>query len=192
MIFGNLEYGMEFNRPFQKTQEVLSLIWQFLKNSCFRLIPQNAGFNLGSMGYSDKLRKLCLLRGLDQNTLAQRVGISKSSMSRILNGEQEPKLILAYNLAQELQVTLDSLLDDSDPVDATSSLVTLTQSQITILDLVDRLGYDTALNRLLAVNGTSEPTDLHSHSARNETSESSEATSRVTTGKPHIVARRSR
>ena len=65
--------------------------------------------NLSGMGYSDKLNRLCILRGLDQITLAQKVGISKSSMSRILNGAQEPKLLLAAKLARELGVTLTRL-----------------------------------------------------------------------------------
>ena len=37
---------------------------------------------LGDMGYTDKLQKLCALRGLDQSELAGQVGLSKSSMSR--------------------------------------------------------------------------------------------------------------
>lgn len=103
------------------------------------------------MGYIDNLQKLCLLRGLDQNTLAKRVGISKSSMSRILNGSQEPKLILASKLARELDVTLDLLMSETDNLVLDETPVKLTKAQHTILELVERMGYDTALNRLLAV-----------------------------------------
>lgn len=143
------------------------------------------------MGYVDKLQKLCILRGLDQITLAQRVGISKSSMSRILNGTQEPKLLLAYKLASELGVTLDSLLDDSKQIDAESRMVTLTKAQTTILDLVERMGYDTALNRLIAVNGNQSTGDQKP--LENEPAELTEAPPRMANGpQPLSSARRSR
>jgi transcriptional regulator with XRE-family HTH domain len=142
------------------------------------------------MGYVDKLQKLCILRGLDQITLAQRVGISKSSMSRILNGTQEPKLLLAYKLASELGVTLDSLLDDSKQIDSESRLVTLTKAQTTILDLVERMGYDTALNRLIAVNGNLGTGDQKP--LENEPAEATETPSRMANGPQPLSARRSR
>src|SRR5437868_1535947 len=68
---------------------------------------------LGGMGYTEKLQQLCALRGLDQSALAGKLGLSKSSVSRILSGAQEPKLRLAYDLAKVLGVTLDYLVDDS-------------------------------------------------------------------------------
>lgn len=110
--------------------------------------------NLCNMGYSDKLNRLCLLRGMDQITLAQKVGISKSSMSRILNGAQEPKLLLASKLASVLGVTLDFLVNDSDDVESAGNVQELSGEQITILSIVERLGYDVAIDRLLAVNNS--------------------------------------
>jgi transcriptional regulator with XRE-family HTH domain len=89
---------------------------------------------------------------MDQITLAQKVGISKSSMSRILNGAQEPKLLLAAKLAYELGVTLDSLVNDSDEIDSLGNIQELTNDQVTILSIVERLGYDVAIDRLLAVS----------------------------------------
>lgn len=114
--------------------------------------------NLCNMGYSDKLNRLCLLRGMDQITLAQKVGISKSSMSRILNGAQEPKLLLASKLASVLGVTLDFLINESDDVESAGNVQELTAEQITILSIVERLGYDVAIDRLLAVNNSLIPT----------------------------------
>lgn len=103
------------------------------------------------MGYVDKLHQLCAMRGFDQATLAQKVGVSKSSMSRILSGTQEPKLKLAFELAQALGVSLDTLVNDALPVETVSRTVPLTEEQLTILSIVDRLGYDAAIDRLLAV-----------------------------------------
>ncbi len=103
------------------------------------------------MGYAEKLQKLCVLRGLDQSALAERVGVSKSSMSRILSGTQEPKLRLAYDLARALGVTLDYLVDDTLEVDAEGQWVVVSEDEMTVLKLVRRLGADTAIDRLLGV-----------------------------------------
>src|SRR4051794_15342155 len=104
---------------------------------------------LGAMGYTDKLQKLCALRGLDQSALAVRVNLSKSSISRILSGAQEPKLRLAYDLAKALGVTLDYLVDDSPEVGPTDQLVMVTEDELAILKIIRRLGTDCAFDRLL-------------------------------------------
>lgn len=106
------------------------------------------------MGYADKLQQLCLLRGMDQVTLAQKVGVSKSSMSRILNGTQEPKIGLASDLAAALEVPLDYLVNDSAVMQSPVKTMPLTDEQLTILSIVDRLGYEAAIDRLLAVQRT--------------------------------------
>ena len=103
------------------------------------------------MGYAEKLQKLCALRGLDQSALASKVGLSKSSMSRILSGVQEPKLRLAYDLAKALGVTLDYLVDDSPEVDPNAQLVMVTEDELTILKIVRRLSSNVSIDRLLAV-----------------------------------------
>jgi transcriptional regulator with XRE-family HTH domain len=106
---------------------------------------------LGDMGYTDKLQKLCALRGLDQSALAQRVNLSKSSISRILSGTQEPKLRLAFNLAKALGVTLDYLVDDSPEVGTSDQLVMVNEDEMTVLKMVRRLGVEVAIDRLLNV-----------------------------------------
>ena len=103
------------------------------------------------MGYAEKLQQLCALRGLDQSALAVKVGLSKSSMSRILSGMQEPRLRLAYDLARALGVTLDYLVDDSPEVYPDARLVVVTEHELMILKIVRRLGSDVSLDRLLAV-----------------------------------------
>ena len=107
---------------------------------------------MGVMGYSEKLQKLCVLRNLDQATLASKVGLSKSSISRILSGVQEPKLRLAYDLARALGVTLDYLVEDSPEIGPTQHLVTITEEELMILKIARRLGSNVAIDRLLNVS----------------------------------------
>lgn len=109
---------------------------------------------LGGMGYAEKLQRLCALKGLDQSALAERVGISKSRVSRILSGAQEPKLGLAVALARVLEVSLDYLVEEDDRGrEAAYQCVPITEDELTILKLVRRLGSDEALDRLLARTG---------------------------------------
>src|SRR3954454_17781117 len=103
------------------------------------------------MGYTDKLQKLCALRGLAQSALAAKVHLSKSSISRILSGSQEPKLRLAYDLAKALGVTLDYLVDDSPEIGPSDQLVMVSEDEAAILKIVRRLGPDVAFDRLLNV-----------------------------------------
>lgn len=106
---------------------------------------------MGAMGYADRLRQLCALRGLDQTSLASLVGVSKSSLSRILNGSQEPKLRLAYELARALGVTLDYLFDESQEATHSGRLTTLNEDEAAIMRIVRRLGTSRSMDRLLGV-----------------------------------------
>lgn len=106
---------------------------------------------LGIMGYAERLQRLCALRGLDQSALASKVGLSKSSISRIMSGAQEPKLRLAYDLARVLGVTLDYLVADAPELGINEHMVMVTEDELMILKIVRRLGYDVAINRLLNV-----------------------------------------
>lgn len=127
---------------------------------------------LGDMGYADKLQKLCALRGMDQSTLADKVSLSKSSMSRILSGIQEPKLRLAYDLAKALGVSLDYLVDDSITVENPGQFVYLSDDELTILKLVRRLGTDVSMNRLLAVTTTQSSSSPQSSTLAHSANES--------------------
>lgn len=114
---------------------------------------------LGDMGYRDKLKKLCALRGLDQSTLASQVGLTKSSISRILNGAQEPKLSVAYELARALGVTLDYLVDDSPELGPTDQMVPVSDEELTILRIVRHLGPSESIDRLLAIVAAPQPAE---------------------------------
>ena len=111
---------------------------------------------MGVMGYPDRLQKLCALRSLDQATLASMLGLSKSSISRILSGVQEPKLSLANDLAKALGVTLDYLMEDAPEIGPTQHTVTVSEEELMILKIVRRLGTSVAIDRLLNV-GSSAP-----------------------------------
>lgn len=107
------------------------------------------------MGYAEKLQRLCALKHLDQSGLAEKVGISRSTVSRIVSGAQEPKLGLAWKLAQTLGVSLDFLADDAVEMEPGAHWVCLSEDELTILKLVRRLGTEEAMDRILGV--ASEP-----------------------------------
>ena len=107
------------------------------------------------MGYADKLQKLCILRNVDQVALASLLGVSKSTISRVMSGLQEPKLSMAGRLARALGVTLDYLVDESMELDATHQVVVVSEEELMILKLVRRLGANIAIDRLLDIHGSS-------------------------------------
>lgn len=88
---------------------------------------------------------------MEQSALAESVGLSRSSISRIFSGAQEPKLGVAWTLARALGVSLDFLADDTMDADPGSTWTRLSDDELTILKMVRRLGTDAAMNRLLAV-----------------------------------------
>jgi transcriptional regulator with XRE-family HTH domain len=115
---------------------------------------------LRSMGYAENLRRLCALRGIDQAGLAARVGVSRSSMSRILSGVQEPKLGVAWAMARVLGVSLDSLLD-ADGGDGHCELISADEAAI--LTIVRRLGVEAAMDRLLGIPADEPGAARHRH-----------------------------
>jgi transcriptional regulator with XRE-family HTH domain len=88
--------------------------------------------------------------------LASKLGLSKSSISRIISGVQEPKLGLANTLAKTLGVTLDYLVEDSGDVGPLEHLVSVTDEELMILKIVRRLGSNVAMDRLLNVGANLE------------------------------------
>jgi transcriptional regulator with XRE-family HTH domain len=86
---------------------------------------------------------------MDQAALAAKLGLSKSSVSRIMSGSQEPKLLLAHDLAKALGVTLDYLVQEGQEVEPADQLVMVTEDEFTILKIVRRLGVDVSIDRLL-------------------------------------------
>jgi transcriptional regulator with XRE-family HTH domain len=70
--------------------------------------------NIGTMRLNEKLQKLCDEQGLDsQRDLARLAKLSKSSVSRWVNGETRPRMLQALMLARALKVPLEYLIDDA-------------------------------------------------------------------------------
>jgi transcriptional regulator with XRE-family HTH domain len=86
---------------------------------------------------------------MDQSELANKVGLSKSTISRILSGTQEPKLGLANEIAKALGVTLDLLVEDSEEISETDRMVTVSEEEVTILKMARVIGVDEAMKRLM-------------------------------------------
>jgi transcriptional regulator with XRE-family HTH domain len=57
-----------------------------------------------------RLRKVRELRGITLTDVAERTGISKSTLSRLENGQRRPSLELLLPLAQVYRVPLDDLV----------------------------------------------------------------------------------
>ena len=51
--------------------------------------------------------------GLSQEELAKKCGVSRQTVNAIENNKYDPTLSLAFNLAKELQVTVDELFKPS-------------------------------------------------------------------------------
>ena len=69
-----------------------------------------------------RIRKVRKARGLSQDALAEKVGISTTHMSHIETGNTKLSLAVFVDLATALDVRADELLFDSTAADRTSSI----------------------------------------------------------------------
>ena len=58
----------------------------------------------------NQIRALRKERGISQEDLARRCGVSRQTINAIENNKYDPTLSLAFRLARELGVTVDGLL----------------------------------------------------------------------------------
>ena len=65
-----------------------------------------------SRAFGSKLRDARNEAGLSQGDLAERVDLSRTSITNIEKGNQQPTLKLAVKLAEEVGVSLSELLDE--------------------------------------------------------------------------------
>lgn len=63
------------------------------------------------------LRRLMEEKGVSQSELAQVLDMSEATVSRYLNEKQTPTMDVVVNIAYELRVTVDELIDFGEPVD---------------------------------------------------------------------------
>jgi transcriptional regulator with XRE-family HTH domain len=62
-----------------------------------------------------RIAAACALKGISMTTLADRVGIARNTMTRIVTGETaDPASGIMVKIARELGVSLDYLLDLKD------------------------------------------------------------------------------
>lgn len=57
----------------------------------------------------NKIRELRKARGISQEELAKKCGVSRQTVNAIENNKYDPTLALAFRLARELKVTVDGL-----------------------------------------------------------------------------------
>ena len=60
------------------------------------------------------MKDIRLKRGMTQEELANRIGISQSQIARYENGDSEPTLDTLRKLSEELNCTLDELIGKED------------------------------------------------------------------------------
>lgn len=116
------------------------------------------------MKYAEKLYRQLVRLGWNQQKLSRASGVSDSEVSRILAGKSNPGLENAYRLAKAVGVSLDFMANEElteDPrlesaglTDAQRELLAIANSigmrQVTqLLDIVEHLGYDISLRRLI-------------------------------------------
>lgn len=63
------------------------------------------------MAFGDKLREILEQRELLQVDFAKKMNVSKSSLNSYINNHQLPNILLVRDMAKELGVSIDYLLD---------------------------------------------------------------------------------
>ena len=62
--------------------------------------------------WSQKVKELMKVKGINQKELSQLSGITEASVSRYLNGDRTPRMDIIINFARALGVSVEYLLDD--------------------------------------------------------------------------------
>jgi transcriptional regulator with XRE-family HTH domain len=73
-------------------------------------VPHTAAIETAISGAAGRLRRIRKRRGLTITEVAERTGISKSTLSRLETGQRRPTLELLLHLAQVYDVPLDELV----------------------------------------------------------------------------------
>lgn len=111
------------------------------------------------MEYLQRIRQLIASSRITQKELGERVGLKRAAMSRILSGKQEPKLREAYELAKELGVTLNDLVEEAPDVGSlTGQLIRVSQDDLCLLKVAYSLGIEVALARMVNASAPLPPT----------------------------------
>ncbi len=79
------------------------------------------------MRIEDKIRRARLRKGITQNKIAEKIGISQPTYAQWENGKRKPKLETLKKIADALEVPVSTLYDDYEFVDPGEGL---TEDQI--------------------------------------------------------------
>lgn len=129
------------------------------------------------MKFAEKLYRQLVRLGWNQQKLSRASGVSDSEVSRILAGKSNPGLENAYKLCRAAGISLDYMADDNMTEDPRHETIGLTDAQrdllatantvgmrqvTQLLDIVQHLGYDIALRRLIEARPVIEPLEAES------------------------------
>lgn len=78
--------------------------------------------------FGDKLRKLRLHHGLAQADLARRLGTSRAQLNNLEAGRRDPAFMLAIQVSNLFSVSLDYLLRDTIPMEASEASTSIKES----------------------------------------------------------------
>lgn len=109
------------------------------------------------MTIGEKIASLCALHRIDQRSLAERIGTSPASISRIVNDLTEPRLHQALKIARVFGVPVDTLLEESEEHQPTGRTMCLEGPEPQILRMVRTLGTDESWRRLLKASRPGRP-----------------------------------
>lgn len=65
--------------------------------------------------FQERLREICFIRGMTQQSLAEQLGVSEPTISRYASGNRTPNLETMVALADVLNVRLDTLIGRDTP-----------------------------------------------------------------------------
>jgi transcriptional regulator with XRE-family HTH domain len=113
-------------------------------------------------GLGARLRALRLRDETTLATLAERTGISVSTLSRLESGQRRPTLELLLPLAKAYRVSLDELVDAPPTGDPRIHGQPITQPGMTIVPLTNRPGGVRAYKLIVSRRAPAEP-ELRTH-----------------------------
>lgn len=114
-------------------------------------------------GVGPHLRELRSLRELTLTELADRTGISISTLSRLESGERRPTLELLLPLARAYGVTLDELVDAPPTGDPRIHVTPIRHGAMTMLPLTRRAGGIQAYKLIIAAGASRREPELKTH-----------------------------
>ena len=124
------------------------------------------------MKYAEKLYRQLVRLGWNQQKLSRTSGVSDSEVSRILAGKSNPGLENAFRLAKAVGLSLDFMANEELTEDPRMEMAGLSDQQrellnvanavgirqtAQVLDIIQHLGYELALRRLIDARPTIEP-----------------------------------